>query len=143
MNTRAVPHTDILKPQLSRRSFFSRGMVATGGLALTGRTAWAATPMALKAQVLTIIHDHFPWTLAHPASIATFAEDLVAQRFATLEEMTFIKAEAKKLGGELFERYVLVEFTTSATYLELTTSRPEYVAESLARATTPTQSTKP
>lgn len=104
---------------INRRRFVSLSTASVGSIALSSSLAFALSPIEARRLICEIVHQHFPETLAHRAEVEQFAQDLLARRVDSLEPSGFVQAELRSLDTAALERFVVVQFGTSAAYLEI------------------------
>jgi hypothetical protein len=108
----------------TRRSFMKNLSVASavaGSLGVSG-LARAAVDADLTEKVITIVNANYPSVSAYPDVVRAFAVALQKAETPRMESLTFVISEGSK-GGELFERYVSIEFSVATNVLELDANR--------------------
>ncbi|NRA65372.1 MAG: hypothetical protein HRU19_12875 [Pseudobacteriovorax sp.] len=66
----------------------------------------------LETYIRDIVYTNFPDTISQPSVVSDFAKGVLDQSLDLLEEESFINEEFKKRDSLVFERFVLVQFTS-------------------------------
>ena len=108
----------------TRRGFMkslSAAAAAAGSFGVTS-LARAAANAELTEKVITIVNSSYPSVAAYPEVVRAFAVALQKEETPRMEPLSFVISEGAK-GGEVFERYVSIEFSVATNVLELDANR--------------------
>lgn len=108
----------------TRRGFMkslSTAAAVAGSFGVT-TLAKAAANAELTEKVITIVNSNYPSVAAYPDVVKAFAVALQKEESPRMEPLSFVISEGAK-GGEVFERYISIEFSVATNVLELDSNR--------------------
>jgi hypothetical protein len=102
---------------LNRRQLLTRSTASLGGILFAGPVAFAQLPADLVTYITHVVIQHVPQAVAHSDAVRDFANNLVNKPTNGLEAAGFVQAEWKKTDRSALDRYIVVQFMLSPTYL--------------------------
>ncbi|MFW7381229.1 MAG: hypothetical protein ACOH5I_20605 [Oligoflexus sp.] len=105
--------------QFNRRQIFAYSTASLAGICLQPSLAWAMDRADLESLIQTIIFEHCPEAQSYEVQIKEFSKKLLNRQYEGLEATNFIHEESRKFDQSKLERFVLVEFLTSETYIAI------------------------
>lgn len=99
--------------EINRRKLFGLGTGTLGSLVLGQMPAMAASSSDLQSLIISIVYRNFPQSVASPELVEQFADSMLRRELSIPEDEELLTARGQ-VNREVLERFVLVEFMTSA-----------------------------
>ena len=107
----------MFKNRLTRRVLLKVTGVSLGTLMASSSMGFAKSATGLNERLCQIIFENVEGSKRHSALVKQFVNDLLKQKFDSLENASFIQKEFKKWDQHKLERFVVTQYLTSNFYL--------------------------